>query len=114
MRAPHGFFSAAGRSTLLVVAALLTACGAGAAETISKAKADAEEVDACKARLNRIYEAIQEYRRARQDLPAYFSNLEPEFIADPQLFICPEVRRRGDYTSWRSGLKSDAFIDAVV
>ncbi len=41
-------------------------------------------------RMMRIYEAIQAYRTDHKELPAYLSDLYPQYIGDTNMFLCPE------------------------
>jgi hypothetical protein len=41
-------------------------------------------------RMMRIYEAIQAYRTDHKELPAYLSDLYPQYIGDTNVFLCPE------------------------
>jgi hypothetical protein len=41
-------------------------------------------------RMMRIYEAIQAYRTDHKQLPAYLSDLYPQYIGDTNVFLCPE------------------------
>jgi len=72
-----------------------------------------DEMASCKASLNRILESLREYEKAYGTLPNHLSDLHPEFVADPRLFICPAVQRRGDFRSWRRGVRDDVFADPL-
>jgi thiol-disulfide isomerase/thioredoxin len=46
-------------------------------------------------RMRQIYDAIQDYRKEHKELPAYISDLYPQFIADTNTFLCPTAVRLG-------------------
>lgn len=106
--------SAALGMLLAIALALLSQPGmAGDVPATLKVSSAQDDAAACKANLNRIYEALLEYQRVHTNLPNYFSDLHPDFIADPRLFICPAALRAGDYFSGRAGLRSDVFEDVL-
>src|SRR5882672_1335146 len=57
---------------------------------------DPADKEACQGNLNRIFGAIQEYRKQHQDkLPDRLSDLAPKYISDRKILICPYVQRNG-------------------
>lgn len=80
-------------------------------ELVTTNHADAR---ACQAKLNKIFEGIREYEQKVKRLPDWLSDLHPEFIDDPSVFICPFVERMGDYQSWRSGVRVEVFWDPIL
>lgn len=100
------------QSAVIALAVMAAAPGFTAVGAAKNPYAD-HDVTSCKGRLNRIFEAIQEYQKVYKTLPNYLSDLHPEFIADPRLFICPAVRRKGDFQTWRRGLRAGVFEDVL-
>jgi hypothetical protein len=54
----------------------------------------------CKKNLTTIYNAIQSYRADHKDLPGYLSDLVPKYLKDPNVLICPTVRRTGTVNTY--------------
>lgn len=52
-----------------------------------------EDTTECRAHLEKIHTAIQEYRKDNKCLPDYFHDLVPRFISDTNLFLCPQGSR---------------------
>ncbi|HEV8544093.1 MAG TPA: hypothetical protein VGR78_17010 [Verrucomicrobiae bacterium] len=65
----------------------LIAAEAGAAD---------DEKEICKKNLSIIYDAIKAYRVENKDLPAWLSDLVPKYLKDPNVLICPVVKRTGN------------------
>src|SRR5215218_10090739 len=60
----------------------------------------------CKRQLNIIYGAIQQYREQHGDkLPDKLSDLSPDFIHNPDVLVCPYVRKRGGLRTWARHLR---------
>jgi type II secretory pathway pseudopilin PulG len=57
--------------------------------------ADQERED-CRKNMERIYQAIQSYRRENKDLPGYLSDLVGKHLKDPNALTCPTARRNGN------------------
>jgi hypothetical protein len=53
------------------------------------------ETAECRGHLEKLYSAIQEYRKEHKKLPDYFHDLTPKYIpdADADVFLCPKGRR---------------------
>jgi hypothetical protein len=63
---------------------------------------NAADKAACELQLNRIYGALQQYRKKHENkLPDKLSDLFPEFISDPNVLVCPFVQKRGGLRTWR-------------
>ncbi len=76
---------------------------------------ESKEVLACKANLNKIFEAIEQYRgKFDGHLPEWLFDLHPEFLKDPRTFICPAVLQKGDFQSWRERLSEEVFWNPVL
>jgi hypothetical protein len=56
---------------------------------------DKEDCAICRAHLEKIYRAIQAYRRDHQDLPNWLSDLYPDYLFDATVFICPVTTKTG-------------------
>jgi len=66
--------------------------------SISLRAADAgtdEDRDNCKKNLTTIYNAIKAYRVDNKDVPAWLSDLIPKYLKDPNVLICPVIRKTG-------------------
>jgi len=55
-----------------------------------------EDRDNCKKNLAAINNAIKAYRADNKDLPAWLSDLVPKYIKDPNLLMCPVVKKTGN------------------
>jgi hypothetical protein len=64
------------------------AASCAAAEPVEKL-----EATTCAHQLRLIHDAIQNYRKAHMDLPSSLSDLHPEYLGDPKLFVCPGALR---------------------
>ncbi len=53
------------------------------------------EKETSKQRMMQIFDAIQAYRKEHKELPAYLSDLYPQYLSDTNVFICPTAQRRG-------------------
>jgi thiol-disulfide isomerase/thioredoxin len=81
---------------LAVSAALLTGwCAGGTDGSATAAQNQDDDKQACTKQLEKIYKAIQAYRRDHKDLPNWLSDLAPNYIADKDQLICPITRRTG-------------------
>src|SRR5690349_8947946 len=72
------------------------------------------DIAACKVQLNKIYEAMQQYQKKHRKLPNWLSDLYPEFIRDPKVFICPLAESRGDLQTGRDEVRDEVFLDPVL
>lgn len=54
----------------------------------------------CRANLEKINRAIQAYRRDHKDLPNWLSDLYPQYLPDPNVFICPVTRKTGRLSAY--------------
>lgn len=81
------------RGISALVLCLLTA--APFAPPLRAADATPADREACEKNLHAIYKAIQTYRTERKDLPAWLSDLVPKYIKDPNLLICPVIKKTG-------------------
>jgi hypothetical protein len=72
--------------------------------TTEDPKLAADDEEGCMRNLKTIYEAIQAYRVDHKDIPHWLSDLVPQYITDPSLFICPACKRTGQTVS---GLLAD-------
>lgn len=86
MNMPHRY---AGRLALLLATALLLS------SPVTSSAADKERDD-CARNLQTIWNAIQAARAKNKDLPAYLSQLIPDFVNSPNVLICPVTRRTGE------------------
>src|SRR5881394_191909 len=67
---------------------------------------DPTDKEACLAQLNLIFEAIQEYRKQHENrLPDKLSDLTPEFVQNPNILICPYVRRTSGLRAFREEIR---------
>jgi thiol-disulfide isomerase/thioredoxin len=83
-------------SLVCTVAALwLTSSGQSQAAAAAKAGDDDPDRQACTTQLEKVYEAIQAYRRDHKDVPNVLSDLVPKYIADTNQLICPITKRTG-------------------
>lgn len=55
----------------------------------------AREKQECSKNLRQIYQAIQAYRKDHKQLPHWLSDLTPQYLSDPSVFICPVTKRTG-------------------
>jgi len=62
---------------------------------------NSEDRMACQSQLNRIHGAIQEHQRRTQKLPVWLSDLTPDYIHDPDVLVCPYVRKTGNVKKWK-------------
>lgn len=72
--------------------------------TVEDSKLADADKDGCIRNLKLIYEAIQVYRVDHKDIPHWLSDLVPQYINDPNVFICPACKRTGQSVS---GLLAD-------
>jgi hypothetical protein len=90
---------------LALVAACLCNLASGAADETTADQpnysTNSEDRAACQSQLNRIYGAIQEYHRRNQKLPLWLSDLIPDYIQDPDVLVCPYVRKTGKSKKWK-------------
>src|SRR5881628_335189 len=71
---------------------------------------DPADKPACEANLNFIFGAIREYRKQHQDkLPDKLSDLNPQYIHDLKMLICPYVQRTGGLRQWRKQIRELDF-----
>ena len=54
-----------------------------------------EDLEICKKNLRTINEAIKAYRADHKDLPSWLSDLLPNYIKNPNVFVCPMVKKTG-------------------
>ena len=100
---------------LAVLLALGTAqAGASVEEAACVSEADAADQCACKKNFNKPYEAIQEFRKKYKRLPDWLSELHPEFLKDSKTFVCPTVRLKRDFQSWRDALRKEVWFDPSI
>jgi hypothetical protein len=59
-----------------------------------------EDKEACKKNLTTIYKSIRAYRSDKKDLPPYLSDLVPRYIKDPNVLVCPTVKRTGNVVNY--------------
>ena len=70
--------------------------------------------DQCRLQLSRIYGAIQEYQKVHGVLPQWLSDLVPDFISDPEILLCPYVKKSGKVKKWRDAWRVfPVFADPV-
>jgi thiol-disulfide isomerase/thioredoxin len=65
-----------------------------AAEPPKTGEDDPDRV-ACTAQLEKVYDAIQAYRRDHKDLPNWLSDLVPKYIPETNQLICPITKQTG-------------------
>jgi len=56
---------------------------------------DSNEAVGCKKNLEKIAAAIEVYRKDNHDIPNWFSDLVPKYLADTNALICPVTTRTG-------------------
>src|SRR6185436_18256031 len=93
------------------LASLLTAVCHGQEASSSGRTTNAMDKATCEKQLNMIYEAIQEYQKAKHDLPNWLSDLVPEFLYDSRILTCPFIQKTGDARSSRKGILDIVFSD---
>jgi hypothetical protein len=54
-----------------------------------------QEKEECTKNLKAIYAAVEAYRLDHKDLPNWFSDLVPDYLADVNVLVCPTCRRTG-------------------
>ena len=59
-----------------------------------------EDKETCKNHFAAIYKAIKAYRADKKDLPPYLSDLVPKYIKDPNVLVCPTVKRTGNVVNY--------------
>jgi hypothetical protein len=64
------------------------------ARTLAGDAAALDDLARCKRNLHLIYDAIEAYRLAHQDLPELISELYPAFLADSDILSCPQAKKR--------------------
>ncbi len=69
------------------------------APALSGAEA-ANDREACEKNLGTLYKALQAYRTEKKDLPAWLSDLIPKYVKDPNVLICPVVKKTGAVTTF--------------
>lgn len=52
-----------------------------------------KDVAECRQHLEKIYSAIQEYRRDHKKIPGQMHDLVPKYISDEDVFLCPKGKR---------------------
>lgn len=68
------------------------------------------EFQSCKTNLNRLFDAIQEYRKSHGTWPDLLTDLHPEYISDLNQFSCPENLRRGGSGLGARGIRSAPWV----
>jgi hypothetical protein len=85
-------------------ACLLSKCGisavlfcllAAAPFQSKAAETTAADRDLCEKNLHTLYKAIQSYRSDHKELPAWLSDLIPKYIKDPNVLVCPVIKKTG-------------------
>jgi len=59
-----------------------------------------EDKETCKNHFAAIYKAIKAYRADKKDLPPYLSDLIPRYLKDPNILVCPTVKRTGNVVNY--------------
>lgn len=72
---------------------------AGARTHAAELPADVDR-DLCKKNLSTIYNAIKSYRADHKDIPPYLSDLVPKYLKDPNVLVCPAVRKTGNVNNF--------------
>jgi hypothetical protein len=72
---------------------------------------DPRDSDACEKQLNRVYTALEQYRKVKLTLPNRLSDLIPQFLSDADALVCPYVKRTGNLTGWRLHVDQTVFDD---
>src|SRR5580765_99969 len=71
---------------------------------------DSTDKQACEANLNFIFGAIREWRKQHQNkFPDKLSDLNPQYIHDLKMLICPYVQRTGGLRQWRNHIRELDF-----
>ncbi len=88
---------------------------------VSTASTEADDKEQCIRNLKLLNEAIQAYKADHQETPRWLSELVPQYVSDPNVFICPVCKRTGQtedspladpkITSSYSYLFSPALLD---
>ncbi len=71
-----------------------------------------EERETCKKNFAAIFKAIKAYRADKKDLPPYLSDLIPKYLKDPNVLVCPAVRRTGNVVNY--GLSDPKISTAYI
>lgn len=61
---------------------------------------EAKDLEIDKEHMRKIYDAIQAYKKKSGDLPAWLSDLYPEFLSDPAVLMSPVELRTGRSALW--------------
>lgn len=75
-----------------IAALICMSPGSGAMAAQDPATQDSE---LCKKQLEKVFLAIQAYRKDHKDLPDFISELVPKYIQDNNALICPVTKRTG-------------------
>src|SRR5687768_3938816 len=59
------------------------------------AEASPAELEQCQTNLSTLFKAIHLYRADTKDLPDWLSDLVPKYVKDPNLLICPVIKKTG-------------------
>jgi hypothetical protein len=64
------------------------------------AEANSSDRVVCESNLTTLFKAIQAYRAEKKDLPAWLSDLIPKYVKDPNVLVCPIIKRTGTVTTF--------------
>ena len=64
------------------------------------ADATPNDREVCEKNLTTLFKAIQAYRTEQKDLPAWLSDLVPKHIKDPNVLVCPVIKKTGTVTTF--------------
>jgi hypothetical protein len=98
---------------LMGFAVILSAGSLRGQQPIPKKPVRSPESESCKTNLNRIFDAIQEYRKEYNKWPELISDLHPDYISDLSRFLCPEKLRRGEQATEGLRLRRTPFEDPI-
>ena len=101
------------RLKLAAFAAILSAGSLLGQQPDAEKPVRSPEFESCKTNLNRIFDAIQEYRKDHHTWPKLLSDLHPDYISDLNRFLCPENLRHGVRSLGGRGLRPIPFEDPL-
>jgi hypothetical protein len=79
------------KRVLFSILAMFLATGPG----LRAADAPATDLEGCQKNLSTLFKAIQLYRTDTKDLPDWLSDLVPKYVKDPNILICPVIKKTG-------------------
>ena len=94
------------------ILSLLVLSLAAPAPDLFAAEAERTDREICESNLAVLHKAIQAYRAEKKDIPAWLSDLVPKYIKDPNLLMCPIVKKTGTINTF--GLEDPKISTAYL